>query len=65
MFNLDILVVEDNYNPSFLNSMLKYPTKILLIAAKKFEIYSLDTDIYPYSVRNIDIIDITTYSFTL
>jgi len=65
MFNLEIIICEKNYNPSFLNTILQYPTKVHLLVAFSVEVYSLDKDLNPNSVQKVSLLDVKADGFTV
>lgn len=52
-----------NSNPSFINLLLDYPTRVQVIEASNVEVYGVNPDLAPYSARSIHTININTKSF--
>jgi hypothetical protein len=64
MANLVGLDLERNNNPHFLNLLLTYPNRVKYLVAYEIDVYSLDEDINPDSVHNVNALVMKTASFS-
>ena len=57
------MTLKKNSNPSFVNLILSYPTRIQAIEASNIEVYGVSPDLAPFSARYFQRIKINTKSF--
>jgi hypothetical protein len=53
-----------NNIPQFINILLKYPSQIRILKSDQIEVYSIEPDLNPLSVAQLQALGLTTNSFT-
>jgi hypothetical protein len=58
MLNLD-----KNSNPQFINLLLTYPTRVIIIVAEQVEVYGMEGNLNPQSSMHVQHMQLKTKSF--